>query len=229
MNPETGSNTKEVDKKESRDEVIQYSDHPSFNFAIAIAWLVAVCAVLIVIFFWWLNRDTENSLLAKQKEKSSIIAEITSPGNIDIEKRAANFKSAVSALKEAEKEKFDMSKFMTDFYTKITNDVVVTSITVGGDGTVNLNGKTGSYRSVADLAMALKSWSALSAVDIGSVSLQEEKDGTVNVVFAVSAQVDKAGLTAGLTTGTSGTGSTIGSSSSDVSTSATKGGNNAKI
>lgn len=191
MNPETGSTTKAAPNKSSKDEIIEFSDHPSFNFGTALSWLVTICAILITVFFWWQNRDTADAVLSKQDEKTKIIAEITSPTNIDVEKKAANFKSAVSALKAAKAEKFNNSKFLKDLSTKITTDVSIESMTLAEDGTLNLNGKTTSYRSVADLMLALKSWTSLSGVDLNSVSVQEDTNKKPYVVFAITAKLDK--------------------------------------
>lgn len=204
MNPETGSGEK-VKNGNSQGELVQFSDHPAFNFGMAISWLVALCAVAISAFLWWLNMDTKTTVQERQKQKDAIISEITSPANVEIEKKAANFKSAVNSLKKAQSEKVSINTFLKHLYTKVTNDVVLTNITVTKEGTVSLNGTTGSYRSVADLIMALKSWPQVTNVDLKSVSMQENDKDTVDYVFAVDAKLVKNTLNTVSTTSITGT------------------------
>lgn len=202
MNPQEGSSQKPAENKDPNSEVIEFSDHPTFNFSLAISYLVALVAILGAVLFWWLNNDSVASLTAKNSEKSSIISEITSPTNIDVEKKASDFKSSVSALKSAEANKFEYSPFLTNLYTKITNDVTISGLSITSEGTVNLTGTAPTYRSVADLMMALKSWDTLSNVDLGSVSMTTVENEAPHAVFAVSAKlVKKAKIS---TTATSG-------------------------
>lgn len=220
MNPEPSSNTNMMPNKSPKDDMIEFSDHPSFNFGSALIWLSTICAVLITVFFWWQSRNVAEAVVSKQTEKSSIIADITSPGNVEVEKKAANFKAAVNALKEAKSEKYSNSQFLKDMGTKVTTDVSIESMTLSVDGVVNLNGKTGTYRSVADLMLALKSWDSLSGVDLSSVSMQEGTDKKIYVVFAISAKLDKTKVPAV---------KEIAPVSTNTGSSTTKGGTNAQI
>lgn len=191
MNPQQGSVNKDKPKN-SKEELVQFSDHSAFNFGLALSWLVALCAVAVTAFFWWLNTDIETSAMQKEKQKNDIIAEITSPANVEVEKKAANFKSAVNALKKAQEEKVSMDTFLRALYTKITNDVVINNIAVSSEGELSINGTTTSYRSTADLMVALKSWERVEKVDLKSVSLQESDDEEKrSYVFAISAKIVK--------------------------------------
>lgn len=191
MNPESSSSSNIMPNKSPKEELIEFSDHPSFNFGSLLIWISAVFAILITLFFWWQSRDVAAAVVSKQTEKQNIIADITSSSNLEVEKKADNFKSAVAALKEAKTERYSNSQFLKDISAKVTNDVSIESLTLAEDGVLNLNGKTSSYRSVADLMLALESWDSLSNVDLSSVSMQEGQDKKVYVIFAITANVDK--------------------------------------
>jgi len=196
MNPEkTGSMFKTNSPHPNNKDVIQFSDRPSFNFPVAIAWLVALFSILGTLFFWWVSRDSASMLEEKKTEKTNIIGEILSPTYVDVEKKASSFKSSVNALSDAAKDRYPTSQFLKDLYTKITKDVVITSLSVGADGSVSISGKTDSYRSVADLVVALKSWDTLTNVDLGAVSYEapdKTKGGNPKAVFSITAKINKA-------------------------------------
>lgn len=191
MSPEMGSDQDKDKTTNFKDETVTFSSHPSFDFGVLLSWLVALCAILITIFFWWLNKDLGVTISEKESEKTQIITEITNKNNTELERKAQGFKSSVMALKKAKAEKFNMSKFASDLNTRITNDVILTSLSVGADGSLSLSGETATYRFTGDLMMALKSWDVISEVDLKSVSIQQKDDDSKVVVFSITAQVDK--------------------------------------
>ena len=188
MNPEReGADS----KLKFNDDAIKFSDHPSFNFALAILWVAAIFSVLGTLFLWWTNNDTKTSLKEKESQKNSIVSEMVSPTYTDVEKKASSFKSAVSALSAAAEERYSMDQFLKTFYTKITNDATVTSISVTQDGSLNITGQTKSYRSVAELLVALSSWKVLKEIDLTSVSMATGDQAANGASFSISAKVDK--------------------------------------
>ena len=130
-----------------------------------------------------------DSLKAKVSEKDSIRQQILSQG--DTEKKANEFKQSVNQLKAAYAGKYDFTLFTKEFYKKITNDVKLTNMAVSTDGTLSIAGKTKSYRFVADLMVAMKSWDTLTDVDLLSSAMNETEGGAVEAIFSISAKIDK--------------------------------------
>lgn len=166
----------------------QFKEHSTFNVPVALTWIVAVFSVVATLFFWWMNRNLSTSLVEKNTEKDTILQQISSQG--DVEKKANDFKSAVSQLKAAYSEKFSMSTFNADFNKKITNDVKLTNLAVTAEGNLSISGTTKSYRSVADLMVALKDWDTLSNVELLSAAT-DVSEGAATTSFSISAKIDK--------------------------------------
>ncbi|MFA4996176.1 MAG: PilN domain-containing protein [Patescibacteria group bacterium] len=166
----------------------QFKEHSTFNVPVALTWIVAVFSVVATLFFWWMNRNLSASLVEKNSEKDTVFQQISSQG--DIEKKATNFKSAVSQLKAAYSEKFSISTFNSDFNKKITNDVKLTNLAVTAEGNLSINGTTKSYRFVADLMVALKDWDTLTDVELLSAAT-DVSDGAATTSFSISAKIDK--------------------------------------
>jgi len=167
----------------------QFKEHPSFNFPVALTWVAAVLSVTATLFFWWINRNLTDSLSEKTTERDNIKQQILNQG--DIEKKANDFKLSVEQLKIAYTEKYDFSAFTAELYKKITNDVTLESLAITADGSVSMSGNTKSYRSVADLMVALKSWDNLQDIELLSSAINETEDGGVITVFSLSAKIDK--------------------------------------
>lgn len=172
-------------------EVISFSERPKFNFALLFVWLAAGIAIAAALFFWFADRSTKNTLLEKKKQKDEVIAQITSPVFVDVEKRAADFKSAVNQLSAAKSERYDTNTFLTEFYKRITNDVQIEAVSLADNQSLAFNGKTKSYRSVAELALALKSWPVLSDAAIGTVALETDENEQNYINFTFSAKINK--------------------------------------
>lgn len=207
MNPEqTGDDS----KLKFNDDAMKFSDHPSFNFGLAILWVAAIFSILGTLFLWWTNNDTKTSLKEKESQKSSIVSEMVSPTYTDVEKKASGFKSAVSALSAAAKERYSMDDFLKTFYTKITNDSTITSLSITQDGALNITGQTKSYRSVAELMVALSSWKVLSEVDLTSVSMATGDQAASGASFSISTKIDKTASLTGSTESTADTSSSGG-------------------
>jgi hypothetical protein len=190
---EAGNEVK--DSLHNKDNLISYKDRPSFNFAIALAWLVALLSILATLYFWWLNKNVADSIADKQSIKDGVEQQLLSPAMVKAEKDALDFKTSVGILSKANKDRYSYSTFLPEFYTKITNDTKISALSVTSSGEVSISGTTKSYRAIADLAMALKSWDKLSGVEILSASMGSSdsgtggRGGTDGAVFSISAKI----------------------------------------
>lgn len=185
MNP----GTQKTGSKEDM-EIIQFSNSSSFNLGYVFFSLAAVISIGATFFFWSANNNVSTALAEKKNEKDSIIADITSPTYKDVEKNAADFKAAVIELKQVSAEKYSISEFLPELYKHITKDVQVKNISVKNKTEVAFDGTTSSYRSVADLVVALRTWSVISDVTLNSASLNVGKDGKSEAVFSITAKID---------------------------------------
>lgn len=190
-------------EKDSKDEieVIKFSNSSSFNFGYVFISLALIISLGAIYFFWSANQNVTASLNQKKSEKNAIIAEITSPTYKDVEQNASDFKAAVDQLKTASASRYLISSFLTGFYQKITNDIQISSLAVSDNSTIAFSGKTGSYRSVADLMVALKTWPVLTNIILGTVSENVDDGGKVSVDFSMTANIDKTQQLAGTTSG----------------------------
>ena len=180
----------------------EFSDRPGFNFTVAICWLAVIAAILATIFFWFMDKNSAGQLKAATSKKTDIVNQLKSPANTEVENKANDFKSSVNALSEAKNNSRKMSTFLQNFYTKITSDVILTSIAVSSDGSLGITGTTATYRSVADLMLALKSWDVLSSVELGAVSDQKDaKTGKVITSFSITAKVNQNSTTTSTSAG----------------------------
>lgn len=177
----------------SHDNLIPMGDHSHFNFALALAWLVALLAILATLYFWWLSRNIVDVVAEKQSKLDSINQQIEAPAMIKVAKDSNDFKTSVGILSQAKKDRFPIATFLPAFYTKITNDVRISSLSLASDGKLNIAGTTKNYRTTADLIMALKSWNMISNVDLSSVAMTVDSanNGKVEANFSVSATVIK--------------------------------------
>lgn len=197
MNPENNAGnvttTNVSHNPASKDNMVKVANYPAFNFALAIAWMVALLSILATLYFWWLQKNVADELAEKEAKKNTIISQISSPSLLEVEKKANNFKSSVSVLSTAKKSRFLYTTFLPDLYTKITNDTKISSMMLTSDGgSLSLMGTTKNYRSTADLVMALKSWDKLKNVDLVSVSMttpDEQTGGAPEASFSISATV----------------------------------------
>ena len=194
MNPDNASGSAvSSSATNSRDNLIQVGSHPNFNFALAIAWLIAMLAVLATLYFWWLGKNTLDVVSEKRTKLESIESQINAPAMTRAEKQANDFKTSVGVLSKAKKSRFSITEFLPNFYSKVTNDVKISSLSLSSDGSLSLAGTTKNYRTTADLVMALKSWDSLQDVQLSSVSVSAVTEGgKLEASFSISAKVAKA-------------------------------------
>lgn len=169
-----------------------FDDRPGFNFSLLILSLTTLFAVLATLLLWWTNQDNKAQAEEQTKEKQAIISQITSANYTSVEKKAQDFAASVSALSAAAKERYSMTEFLSNISGKLTKDVTINNLSVSSEGTVSITGTTKSYRSIADFAVALKSWDKLTEVDLKSFSLQIPEDGSRVVAnFSATAKIVK--------------------------------------
>jgi len=180
---------KDVDNSSS--DLFKMTDHVSFNYGLMIAWLVALFAVLATLYLWWDSRSLTDMLEEKKTRKTAILSQLETPTNKSVEKEAQDFKKAVTALSQAKKSRYAMTEFLPKFYTKINNDVTLTSISLTNEGQINIAGTTGTYRQIADQIVALKSWDGLEDVELDTSSLKmpDEKNPKVQAIFTIKAKI----------------------------------------
>lgn len=178
-----------------------FSEKSDFNFAVLILWLVAAFAIVASLYFWWLQRGLETTLEEVNKEKSDIVAQLALPSNIKIETDANNFKSSVNALSTAAKQRVSVSTFLPEFNKKINKDVTLSNLSLATDGTINLTGKTGSYRAIAEQVVALKTLPSITSVDLLSTSVSEDQK---EFSFTISAKLVRSTTSSATTNSTSG-------------------------
>ncbi|MFA5927229.1 MAG: PilN domain-containing protein [Patescibacteria group bacterium] len=172
-------------------EIIKFSDKESFDYSTIIIVFAVVISVVVTFMFWWTNRNLASAVISKQDEKDTIIQEITSPTYSQVEKRAADFKDAVTMLKDAASKRYAVNEFLPEFFKYITNDVQVSNLSFNSDNNITITGSTKSYRSIAELMMALQSWQVLSGVKLQSFGVADDADETnPKASFVISASVD---------------------------------------
>jgi len=176
----------------SRDNLIPMGDHSHFNFALVLAWLVALLAILAMLYFWWLSRNIVDVVAEKQSKLDSINQQIEAPAMVKVAKDSNDFKTSVGILSQAKKDRFSIATFLPTLYTKVTNDVKINSLALTTEGKLSIAGTTKNYRTTADLVMALKSWGSLSNVDLMSVAMMADDAGKIEANFSISADVVKA-------------------------------------
>lgn len=177
-----------LNTSEKSTDFAQFVDHPSLNVSVVLTWTVAIFSIVATLFFWWMNRNLNDALTEKLAEKDTILSQISSKS--DIEKKANDFKLSVNQLKIAYSDKYNFTTFTTGLYQKITTDVVIDNISISNDGHCSISGTTKTYRSVADLMVALKSWDHLKDVELTS-NAASSTDGVVSIAFSISAKIDK--------------------------------------
>jgi hypothetical protein len=200
-----------AEKKHDESNLIHFEDHKSFNFGLALAWIIALLSITATLYFWWLNRNLTDALEDKKEKRTAVVSQLESPGNKEVETEANNFKASVAALTAAKTARSPVGTFLPDFYTKIDNDVKITSMSMSAGGALSIAGTTANYRTIADQVMALKSWSQLSDVDLTSSSYSVDAENIKSAAsFSITAKVKSSSTTTTGASATSVSGTTTG-------------------
>lgn len=212
-------------KKPEDSNLVHFEDKQSFNFALALAWIIALLSIVATLYFWWLNRNLTDVLDDKKEKRTTVVSQLESPGNKEVETEALNFKASVTALSAAKLVRNPMATFLPDFYTKIDKDVKITSLSLASGGALSIAGSTASYRAIADQVMALKSWTSLTDVDLASSSYSTEEGVKSQAAkFTITAKVKQPTTATSTSTSTapSATSTTTPTSASSTTTGATQ-------
>jgi len=175
------------------------SEKKRINLPVLICWLTALLAIAGGILFWLLSKSAGDALSEKKNERDEVIAQINSPGLSDVEQKASVFKSAVTNLSAVKSNQFLMSDFLTELYARVIANVVVSNLSVTTDGKLSLDGRTDSYRAVADQMLAVKEWKNKNDVLylknvqlVTSSQAVNQKTKKIEVSFAITGIVNKA-------------------------------------
>jgi len=156
-----------------------------------LAWLAIIVAVLGSVAFWLLDISATQSLSDKKSQKDLIFQSIQSAEYADVNESITGFVDAYNRLKEVQTDHYAFGKFLPKLYEKIDSDITVENLEISNTGKLSLNGNTVSYRGVADQMVALKSWNVLSNVQLVTVNLNVASNGSIEVPFVISADIDK--------------------------------------
>lgn len=132
----------------------------------------------------------------KQAAYSALQDQINDKSNKQIKDRADSVTSAIQILSTAAKSKYLFRAFIDQLNSKITNDTKLNSLSIDDAGKVSLDGESASYRSVADLAVALSSSDKLTNVEVSNLSqsatettAKSVSQNTSKVTFSISATI----------------------------------------
>jgi len=127
----------------------------------------------------------------KRAAFSALQEQLNDPANKKIEDKANSVSSSVLVLSGASKSKYLFRAFIDQLDTKITNDTKLNSLSIDNSGKVSLDGESASYRSVADLAVALQTSDKLKNVTISGLSQSGSGAGASagTVTFSISATI----------------------------------------
>lgn len=170
-------------------------DKPNTSSApAAILWITFVLALGLTVFFYMASRSAINLVDAKESAKNDIITELNSPAYQSVEEKANSFKEAFDILNNLVNSRAPKKEILDELTQKFTNDVIIKNFAIGADGSLTLDGATGSYRQVADFMVGLQQYKRVSAARLNTVSLDEsdEADPKVKVLFSITAKIDLA-------------------------------------
>lgn len=150
--------------------------------------ITIMLSILFVGFLLFYKFYTNSVATDKEKTLTNLLAEIESKKNQEIENKADSVNFALSTLSTASSSRYLFRAFIDDLIAKITNDTKLNNLSIDSEGRVTMDGESGSYRSVADLALALESSKKLKDVSISGMS-QAEENGKMIVIFSMSGQI----------------------------------------
>lgn len=150
--------------------------------------LVIIVSVVVCGFLVYYKFHTDSLAADKSSSLDSFISTLESKNNSETEKKVNDINSAIRILSTEKKSKYLFKIFIDELKKKITNDIKLNNLSIDNQGIVVMDGESKSYRSVADLALALKSSSKLSDIEIAGLSLSTD-EGNNQVNFSISANL----------------------------------------
>ena len=137
-------------------------------------------------FFVYYKFRLDSNVTDKTQALRTATDQLHSSNNKKIEAKADGVNSAIKIMTSASKTKYSFKTFMDELTKKITNDTKLNSMAISESGLVTVDGQSKSYRSVADLAVALKSSPKLSTVEISGLT---QGSGVNLINFSLTAQI----------------------------------------
>lgn len=154
--------------------------------------LVFITTIILVVlttgFFVFYKYRTDSQVKDKQQALNNVLDQLNSSENKTLETKVDNLNSAVKIITTASKTKYSFKGFIDELTKKITNDTKLNSVSITDAGVVAFDGSSATFRSVADLALALKSSSKLKNVEIAGLTRSPEA-GVSQVSFSMTAQI----------------------------------------
>ncbi|OGD63149.1 hypothetical protein A2215_01665 [Candidatus Berkelbacteria bacterium RIFOXYA2_FULL_43_10] len=177
--------------KESQ-SVVEFSDKKKMNPAPILVWTGFALSVLFLVYLLVAKSGLSSTILDLETEKSEITSQLASPSYADTESQVMAASEAINTLAEVKDREISKKILLDEIYAHITNDVKIASIAVSSDGSIAIDGATGSYRSVADLMLALKSNERISDLKLASVAISDEEgvSSKEKVTFSISGRID---------------------------------------
>lgn len=161
----------------------EHSGFYALSYILVIILSVVACGFLIYYKF-----HTDSQAADKLSTLDTFVATLQSKNNSETEKKVNDINSAVRILSTEKKSKYLFKIFIDELKTKITNDTKLNNLSIDNQGAVVMDGESGSYRSVADLALALETSKELANVEIVALSLSSGEESNL-VNFSISASL----------------------------------------
>lgn len=172
--------------------VVEFGDNKSFNLPLFLVWFSFIVSIVFLGSLWFLKMGFDSQIKTKQNERSELKARLNTQEYVDIEKKAEAVQVAVNTLSAISGTRIKTKDFLDELYKKVTNDVKLTSISLGADGSINFEGATSSYKNVADFMLGIKSYDRISKLQLMSVSASSDTSVKSNekIIFTVSGMAD---------------------------------------
>ena len=182
----------EEQKTPTNETVVEFEDKKTFNLPLFLVWVAFVVSVLFLAVFWFSKNGMKSVAKEKQSEKEQLLSQIESEEYSEVAKNAEAIEVAVETLTAINNQEITTKKLLEEVNAVITSDVKIITISMGADDTLLLDGSTGSYRQVADLMMAIKSYERASEIKLGSVAASTDPSvsSTESVSFSISAKIN---------------------------------------
>lgn len=166
----------------------------SSSVSVAILWITFAIVLLATVFLYLQSRSVQNAVLDKEATRDEIVSQLSSPSYLEVERQANGFKEAYNILAQVSGTQMPKKELLSELYLYFTKDITVRNLSLSAEGSLLMDGSTSSYRAVADFMTSLKSYSRVSDVSLGAVSISGEEGVAANkaVSFSVSCKVDTA-------------------------------------
>lgn len=155
----------------------------SLVFILTIIFTVLVAGFLVFYKFY-----TDSQAKDRLQTLENLQTEIYSKKNQEVEVKAKEVNSSITIISAATRSKYLFKSFIDELTQKITNDTKLNNLTINDSGKVTMDGESASYRSVADLSVALQSSSKIKNVEITGLS-QSAAEGETIVSFSITAEI----------------------------------------